>query len=213
MKTRAMPPPRALDRTIPLRWVVVAILVFIAGYTFLRLHFAKHEKLYEPYHDIRERIAAKRLVELGYQRVAVEIERPAEILPASQFAPTADEVASSTGGLPPELAGALFPKPALPALITGVTAPREIATGGVYALQFTCEQSDYKTQIDSVVLLRKGPQLYLLPDFPRLAGRLLARYKDTDVFVRIPLHGFPNGRYSATLCGARNSKTWQFTVR
>jgi hypothetical protein len=208
-----MPPPRPLNQTLPLRWVVVAIVVFIVAYTFLRLHFAKHGKPFEPYHDLGERAAAQRLLDLGYDRVAVDIERPAEILPASRFAPTADEVDGAPGGLPAELAGALAPTPALPSLITGVAAPREIATGGVYSFQFTCAQPDYKTQIDSVLMLRKGADLLLLPDFPRLSGQLLSRWKETVVLVSIPTQGFAPGRYTVTLCGGRASKTWQFTVR
>ena len=208
-----MPPPRPLTKTLPLRWVVVAIVVFIVAYTFLRLHYGKHEKPFEPYHDLGERADTRRLLELGYERVAVEIERPAEILPASRFAPTVDEIGSASGGLPAELAGALATRPSLPAAITSVTAPREIAPDGTYALQFICAQPDYKTQIDGVLLLRKGPQLLLLPDFPRLSGQLLARSKETVVLVRIPVQGFAPGRYTVTLCGGRASKTWEFTVR
>jgi hypothetical protein len=208
-----MPPPQPITKTLPLRWVVVAIVVFILAYTFLRLHYGKREKPFEPYHDLGERASTQRLLDLGYERVAVEIERPAEILPASRFAPAVDEIGSTSGGLPAELAGALAPKPALPAAITSVTAPGEISSGGIYALQFICAQPDYKTQLDSVLLLRKGPQLFLLPDCPRLSGQLLARWKETVVLVRIPVEGFAPGPYTVTICGGRASKTWQFTVR
>jgi hypothetical protein len=208
-----MPPPRPPPKPLPLRWVVVAIVVFIVAYTFLRLHFGKHAKPFEPYHDLGERAATQRLIDLGYERVAVDIERPAEILPASRFAPAADDISGAPGGLPAELDGALAPKPALPAVIANVNAPGEVASGETYALQFTCAQPDYKTQIDSVLMLRKGSQLFLLPDFPRLGGQLLARWKETTVLLRIPAQGLAPGRYTVTLCGGRTSKTWQFTVR
>jgi hypothetical protein len=208
-----MPPPRPLTKTLPLRWVVVAIVVFIVAYTFLRLYFGKRGKPFEPYHDLGERAVAQRLLDLGYARVAVEIERPAEILPASRFAPAVDEIGSAFGGLPAELDGTLAARPALPASITSVTAPRETASGGTYALEFTCAQPDYKSQLDSVLLLRKGQQLFLLPDFPKLSGQLLARSKDTVVLVRFPAQSLAPGRYTVTLCGRRTSKTWQFTVK
>jgi hypothetical protein len=208
-----MPPPRPPAKTLPLRWVVAAIVVFIAAYTVLRLHFAKHGKPFEPYHDLGGRAATRRLLELGYERVPVEIERPAEILPASRFAPAADEIAGAPGGLPAELAGALAPRPALPAFITGVAAPRETGPAGTYALQFTCAQPEYKTQIDSVLLLRKGQLLFLLPDFPRLGGQLLARSRESVILVRFPAGSLAPGRYTVTLCGGRTSKTWQFTAR
>jgi hypothetical protein len=209
----AMPPPRALNQTLPLRWVVAAIVVFIVAYTFLRLHFSKHGRPFEPYHDIGERVAARRLVERGYERVSVEIERPAEILPESRFSPATDDIGSALGGLPPELEGALAPKPALPDQITGVSAPREIATGATYALQFICAQPDYRTQVESVILVRKGTQVFLLPDFPRLSGQLLARSKETVILAHIPTQDFSPGEYTVTLCGRQSSKTWQFTIR
>jgi hypothetical protein len=191
----------------------VAIVVFIVAYTFLRLHFSKHGKPFEPYHDLGERGAARRLVDLGYERMDVETERPAEILPPSRFAPAVDEIGDAVGGLPAELDGSLLPKPVLPSSITEVTAPREVAPGGTYALQFVCAQPDYKTQIEGLLLLRKGPQLFLLPDFPRLGGKLLARSKETIVVVRIPVQSLAPGSYTVTLCGERGAKTWQFTVR
>lgn len=208
-----MPAPRPPAKTLPLRWIVAAIVVFVVAYMSLRLHYGKRGKPFEPYHDLGERAATQRLVALGYERVAVETGRPSEMLPASRFAPTADEIGGADGGLPFELEGALAAKPALPATITGVAAPREIATGGIYALQFTCAQPDYKTQVDGVLLLRKGRQIFLLPDFPRLGGKLLARSKESVVLVRFPARSLAPGRYTAMLCGARTSKTWQFTVR
>jgi hypothetical protein len=208
-----MSPPRPLAQTLPLRWVVVAIVIFIGGYTFLRLHFGKRGRPFEPYHDLGGRAATQHLVELGYERVAVEIERPAEVLPAARFAPAVVEIDSVFGGLPAELDGAFAARPALPAHITAVTAPRETASTGTYALQFTCAQPDYHTQLDSVLLLRKGQQLFLLPDFPKLNGQLLARSKETVVLVRIPAQSLAPGRYTVTLCGEQTAKSWEFTVK
>jgi len=208
-----MPPPRPLTKTLPLRWVVVAIVVFIAAYTFLRLHFGKRGKPFEPYHDLGERAAAHRVAGLGYESVPVELERPAEILPASRFSPAVGEIGSALGGLPSELDGALAANPALPASITGVAAPREISADGTYALQFCCAQPDYRTHLDGVVLLRRGAQIFLLPDFPKLSGQLLARSKETAAVARFPVRNFAPGRYTVTLCGRLNSKTWQFTIR
>jgi hypothetical protein len=208
-----MPPPRPLPKTLPLRWVVVAIVVFIGAYTFLRLHFGKRGKPFEPYHDLGERVASQRLVDLGYERVAVEIAQPAESLPASRFAPAAAEIGSTFGGLPAELDGAIAARPALPAHITAVTAPREAASTETYAMQFTCVQPNYQTQLDSVLLLRKGHDLFLLPDFPKLNGQLLARSKETIVLVRIPAQSLAPGRYTVTVCGGQTAKTWNVTVR
>jgi hypothetical protein len=192
---------------------VIAIMIFILGYTYLRLHFGKHGKPFEPYQELGERAALQRLANLGYQRIPVNLERPAEVMPAAGFAPAAGDVEGAPGGLPAELDTVLASKPALPANITAVTAPREIAAPGVYALQFTCAQPDYRTQIDDALLFRKDHQLFLLPDFRKPGGQLLARWKESVVLARFSTEGLAPGRYTLTLYGRNKSKTWQFTVK
>jgi len=208
-----MAPLRPRANTLPLRWVAIAIVVFIAAFSFLRLFFGKPGTAIEPCPDPGVGAGAQRLLALGYQRMPVDLERPAEILPAASFDPNAGEVESAFGGLPSELDAAMTAKPALPAKITGVTAPREIAAPGIYALQFTCAQTDYRTQLDDVLLFRKEHQLFLLPDFRKPGGQLLARWKESVVVARFPTQGLTPGCYTATLCGRNASKTWQFTVK
>ena len=208
-----MPARRPPPKSLPLRWVVVAIVLFIGVYTFLRLHYGKRGKPFEPYHDLGERAAAQRLAGLGYQRIPVDLERPAKPLAAARLAPVPAEIIGASGGLPTELESALAIRPPLPAAITGVTAPREIAAAATYALQFTCAQPDYRTQIDAVLLVRKDRQLFLLPSFGRIPGQLLARSKESVIFASFSTQSFSPGRYSVTLCGGRTSKSWEFTVK
>ena len=205
----ARPPPR----TLPLPWIVAAIVLFILGYTFLRLHYGKRGKPFEPYHDLGELATTQRLLGLGYQRIPVDIVRPADPLPPTRLAPVAAEVINALGGLPEELGGALALKPALPASINSVTAPREAAPAGAYTLQFTCAQPDYKTQIRGAFLYRKGRQLFLLPDFEKMSGQLLARSRESVVLASFPTQSLKPGRYTVILCGGRTSKSWGFTVK
>ena len=208
-----MPARRPPPKSLPLRWVVAAIVLFIGAYTFLRLHYGKPGKPFEPYHDLGERAAAQRLAGLGYQRIPVDLERPAEPLAAARLAPVPAEIMGAFGGLPAELEGALAIKPPLPAAITGVTAPREIAAAATYALQFTCAQPDYRTQIDAVLLFHKDRQLFLLPSFGRIPGQLLARSKESVILASFSTRSLPPGRYSVTLCGGHASKSWEFSVK
>jgi hypothetical protein len=205
--TAPHPPPKSL----PLRWVVVAIVVFIAGYTFLRLHYGKRGPAFEPYHDLREQASVQRLLALGYRRIPVSLERPAEPLPAARLAPLPAEILNALGGLPAELDGALVAKPALPDSVNSVAAPR--AAAAIYTLQFTCAQSDYSTQIRDAYLYRKERQLFLLPDFERIPGQLLARSKESTVLVSFPVQSLPPGRYHITVCGRRASRSWGFIVQ
>jgi len=203
------PPPKPW----PLRWIVLAIVLFILGYTFLRLHYGKRGRSFEPYHDLGERATTERLLKLGYQRIPVEIQSLADPLPPVRFAPATGEVVNALGGLPEELGGALAFKPALPASITAVMAPREIATPGTYVLQFTCAQPDYRTQIRGVLLYRKDRQLFLLPDYEKMSGQLLARWKESTVLASFPTQSLKPGRYAITLCGGRTSRSWSLTVK
>ena len=208
-----MPAPRPPPRPLPTPWIVLAIVVFIAGYTFLRLHYGKRGRAFEPYHDLGEQATTLQLLKLGYRRIPVDIARPADPLPPARVAPSAADVIDALGGLPAELGGALAAKPALPAAIGTVAAPREAAAAGRYTLQFTCAQPDYQTQVRSALLYRKDQQLFLLPDFERMSGHLLARYKDSVVLASFSTQSLKPGRYTLTLCGGRTSKSWSFIVR
>jgi hypothetical protein len=205
----ARPPPKIL----PLRWVVVAIVVFIAGYTFLRLHYGKRDRSFEPYHDLGERFTVEHLLAQGYHRIPVTIQRPAEPLPADRLAPAPAEVLDTLGGLPAEIRGALAFPPTLPDAITLVTAPRAVAPAADYRLQFACAQPDNSTQIRDAYLYRKDQRLYLVPDFEKLTGQLLARSRDSTVLASFSTQGLAPGRYTLVLCGGRRSKSWSFVVR
>jgi hypothetical protein len=210
---RAMSAARPPPRTLPMPWIVAAIVLFILGYTVLRLHYGKRGKPFEPYHDIGEQASTQRLLGLGYQRIPVDIERPADPLPAARLAPAAAAVVNALGGLPEELGGALATRPALPAVIGSVTAPLEVAPTDTYRLQFTCAQPDYKTQIHGAFLYRKDRQLFLLPHFEKMSGQLLARSKESVVLASFPTQSLKPGRYTVTLCGGHTSKSWGFTVK
>ena len=208
-----MPSPRPPPKTLPLRWVVVAIVAFMAGYTFLRLHYGKRGRSFEPYHDLGEQATVEHLLAPGYRRIPVSIQRPAEPLPADRLAPAVAEILDTLPGLPAELNGALAFKPALPDAIQLVTAPGAVAATGDYRLQFACSQRDYSTQIRGAYLYRKDRQLFLLPDFEKMSGQLLARSRDSTVLASFPAQSLPPGRYTVTLCGGRQSKSWSFVVK
>jgi hypothetical protein len=200
------PPPKP----VPMRWVVLAIAIFIAGYTYLRLHYAKRGRAFEPYHDMGEEVTVDRLLELGFQQIPVTLRRPAEAEPAARFAPAA-RIRDEFGGLPPELARALVFQPILPGRIKSVAAPR-VAAGAEYSIQFVCAEPDLSSEIYDVALYRRGDQLFLLPNFQPVPGALQARSAETTIIAGIPLRRLAPGRYLITLCGRHGSKHWAFTV-
>jgi hypothetical protein len=69
-----------------MRWIVVAILLFIPTYTYLTLHFRRPGPSFNPYQDMRDRADVIRLLKAGYRRVAIEATRPVESASGSGLA-------------------------------------------------------------------------------------------------------------------------------
>ena len=96
----------------PMRWIVLAILLFIVPYTYVTLEYRKPNKAFEPYADMKEQANVHRLLDAGYKRVSVRAERPfpalspAEITrgPAAAPSPASPQGMSST----PSTASAAF---------------------------------------------------------------------------------------------------------
>ena len=61
-----------------MKWIVVAILLFIAIYTPITLLYRKPGKTFEPYQDTKDRANTGRLLNAGYQRVALGFSRPTD---------------------------------------------------------------------------------------------------------------------------------------
>ncbi len=202
-----------LSKTLPMSWVVIAIGVFIVGYTFLRLHYAKRGASFEPYHDLGEEYTVHQLLTRGYRGIPVRLERLAEPLPAAAVAPAPAGIIDAVGGLPAGMIGAFAFPPVLPEAIERVTAPREAPAGGTYEFEFTCTQPDYSTQIRRIHLYGREGHLFILPDFEKIPAGLEARSRESTVFASFPLRNLKPGRHTVTLCGARASRSWQFVLK
>src|ERR1043166_2507919 len=108
-----MPPPRREHRPWPMKWVVIAILLCIVPYTYLRWHYRKPTKAFEPYADIKDRANTMRLLAAGFQRIPVTAQRPAD--PARAILMAA--ISPAPGGVPEALKTSLIDVPRLPSEI------------------------------------------------------------------------------------------------
>lgn len=203
----ANPPPA---KQVPMYWVVLAIVLFIAVYTFLRLHYAKRARPFEPYHDMGEEVTVDRLLKYGFQQIPVTLRRPTAPLPAARLAPPA-AIGHAAGGLPPELERLLVFKPALPRRIAHVAA-RAVAAGADYEIQFDSSEPDLTKEIHRVLLYRRGRQLFLLPDYRPLYDGHRAAAATILVVAGFPLHRLVPGDYALTLCARDGSRHWRFAV-
>ncbi|MDE3084527.1 MAG: hypothetical protein KGJ37_04810 [Verrucomicrobiota bacterium] len=192
-----------------MKWIIVAIVIFIPLYTWLTLHYRRPGQAYEPYAEARDRATVTRLLAAGYRRVELEAARPTEPLPESAPA----RITPANGGLPAGLAGALAELPLLPADITHVLAPRAASPDKPYVIEFTCRLPDDKEQLLDAQFYERGNELVFAPNFERAPGSLLLRSPENTVRLTVPAGVLKPGHYRVLLAGARQSQSWGLTVR
>jgi hypothetical protein len=188
-----------------MRWIALAILLFVALYTYLNLHYRKPGPAYEPYQDSRQRADLERA---GYRRITARIDRPADPKPVSDAA----SVLSAAGGLPADLLATFPVRPVLPDEIGSVGAAPTVEAMETYRIQFSCTQSDNRRDIVGAHLYLKGGDIIALADSELLPGGLIARTRATVIRISVPPGMIPAGTYRVTLAGAQAAKTWTLQV-
>ena len=191
-----------------MKWVVLVILLSLGVYTFLTLRYRRPGHAFQPYQDLRNRANVHRLLDAGYQRIALTADLPVDVAPAGPAAPTATVM----GGLPGALRDTLVERPQLPAEITSVATAPAVNALFTYPIRFTCTMPDQKLQLAGAELYVRGDELVVTPEFERITGGLLARTRESLVRVTVPAGALKPGRYQVTLVGARSSKAWTLQV-
>lgn len=196
-----------------MKWIVVAILVFVVGYTFITLYFRKPGKAYQPYHDSREKATIARLESAGYARVTATAERPADPQHTglSMEGPQA-EVQRAPGGLPTELKQTLIDQPRLPLSFSRVRASSSANQLLPYTIEFTCALPNNKQLLNGATVYRKEQEVAIVADFEVIEGELLARTPESLVQVTLPGGALPVGSYHVTLVGLNESRAWDLQV-
>ena len=191
-----------------MKWIVLAIALFIPLYTWLTLHYRRPGPAFRPYQDMRDRADVIRLLKAGYRRVAVDAVRPAEAVPETGLA-----TSPAPGGLPEELSKTLIESPLLPLQIESVSAAPTAVSGIDYEIGLTYTLPDNKRQLSGAHLYERVGELVIVPDFERLGGELLARTREGYALLTLPPGSLKPGTYRVTLVGERASKSWTLRVR
>jgi len=192
-----------------MKWVALAIILVIVPYTYLTLHYRKPGRAFEPYHDMKDRANTLRLLSAGFQRIALDAERPADPVRGTASA----ALFPAPGGLPTALDATLVEKPLLPAQILTVNAAAAANALFPYEIELTCTLPDNKQQLGGAQLYLRSQEIFIIPDFERLSGGLLARTRENLIRLTIPAGALKPGRYHITLVGARLSKAWTLQVK
>ncbi len=187
-----------------MKWIVLAIAVFVALYTFLTLHYRKPGPGYLPYQDAKQRA---QLAELGYQRITLRVDRPADPRPIVAEAP----VQPAAGGLPADLLHTLLLPPLLPATI-GAVAAAPVADGGNYRITFSCTRDDSHQDLATAALYVKGGEIWVVTDCELLSAGLVTRARAEVIELSFAAGALAPGTYRVTLAGARAGRAWTVQV-
>jgi hypothetical protein len=195
-------------RPWPMKWVVLAIILFLVPYTFITLKFRKPNPPFQPYEDMKKRANVVRLLEAGYQRIPLPAQRPSDPSGARPIT-----TSTAPGGLPSELRSALVEDLLLPAEIVNVAAATSGTATAPYLVRFSCTLPDDKRQLAGADLYAKGDQLVIAPVFERLSGALATRTRDNVVLVTVPAGALKPGQYRVTLAAQRTSRSWPLQLK
>ncbi|MDB6167651.1 MAG: hypothetical protein JWM88_515 [Verrucomicrobia bacterium] len=200
------PPPKPWS----MKWIVAAIVAFVAVYTVVNVYYRKAGRAYRPYQDAQDRATTARLLSAGWQKVAINTRRPIE-KPATSEAPAA--IGRDFPGLG-DLDAKFAEKPKLVATIDQVVAPGAVARGSDYAAYFTASLPDLKAQVGELTLFRKGNELVLIPSLETLPGKeLKSRWNDSTYWLDFSTANLPPGRYEMRIVAKGPAAQWAFTVK
>lgn len=193
-----------------MKWVVLAIAVFIVGYTLVNVFYRKKGPAFRPYEDMTKRATTARLLQAGWQKLPVEFSRPLE-RPGFTLAATA---ARGGTGLGADLEAAFAERPMLAATIDRVNAPESVARGDAYPIHFTASLADQHLQLGRVEALLREREIVLVPSLEKLPGNnLLSRWKDADYLALLPTDRLAPGRYTVRLTANGPALQWTVVVR
>jgi hypothetical protein len=193
-----------------MKWIFLAILVVIVPYTFIRLHYQKPNRAFEPYADMKNQANTLRLLSAGFQRITLEADRPVE---APRLTTPAAPTSAALPGLPSALAETLIDQPILPREILSVTAAATTNSLFAYPVLVTCTLPDQKHQLAGGFLYLRDDELIFVPQFENIDGDLSARTREHTLRLTVPAGSLKPGTYRATLPGAHTSKSWPLEVR
>jgi hypothetical protein len=203
-------PNRPTPKPWSMKWVVAAIVVFVAGYTAVNLYFRKPGQAYRPYQDAQDRATTARLLAAGWHKSPVDfrcpVEKPAVDNPAA--------VNRAALGLGPDLTPNFAEPPKLLASIDRVVAPTSVNRGEEYSAYFTASLTTQKATLGDVTLYRHGNELVFVPTSEALPGKeLMSRWNDSTYCLYVSTADLPPGKYEARLVAKGPAAAWSFTVK
>ena len=193
----------------PMRWIIIAMILFVAPYTYLTLHYRKPGPSYQPYQDAKEKTV---LAHNGYTRISLPSAQPASgmLLPVQGIPASTN---TSVLGITPELKKALGTAVTIPEAIDSVAAPAIFDHGKTYPFSYGCSTSDLHHALAGTRLYVKDKSVYFITDFEALVGGLSSRDTHTVIALELPSGALEAGSYTFTVVGKNQSRSWHVLVK
>ena len=191
-----------------MKWIALAIILFMAGYTLVTLQYRKPNKAYEPYNDLKERGQTRNLLTAGYQRIPVRIDRPTNPREPESNA----LVTKGPGDIPGGLSESLFDQPVMADSYEQLNATAYANTLMPYVISVQTSTTDQRPQIAAAFVYVRGDAIYIVPEVEKLEGGLLTRNRSNRMRLIIPGGAFKPGIYKMILVGKQSSLIWPLQV-
>ena len=194
-----------------MKWIVLAIVIFMVGYTLVNVYFRKKDPGYRPYQDAQDRATTARLLAAGWHKIPLEIRRPVEKPDGSD---ASARIKREIAGLGPDLESKFAEKPKLVTTIDKAAAPASVAHGLDYSIYFTVGIPSHKAQVGDLSLYQRGNELVLIPSLENLPGKeLMTRWDDSNYCVTFSTANLPAGHYTVRIVALAPAAAWSFDVR
>ena len=204
-------PRKPTPKNWSMKWIIVAIAIFVVGYTAVNLFYRKKGPAYRPYQDAQDRATTARLLAGGWHKIPIETRRPME--KPGFDGPTA-AISHQIAGLGPDLESKFAEKPRLLSSIDRVTAPAGIARGATCEVYFTATLSKLNDQVGDLALFQHDRELVLIPSLEALPGKaLLSRWNDSTYYVSFSTANLAPGKYKVRIVAMAPAATWTLEVR
>lgn len=199
-----------------MRWIVLVIAVYIAGYTFINIAYRKPaDSAHEPAAEARERsLRTVQTTMAGWSRVACEL---AAMAPSSEEEPAA--VAAKPlptpldRNLPPDLPMIMPGEPALHPAAIVVSARARLAASAPLRVRLDFPAGPAVPAFGEVLAYFKDHHLYLfIQDHRHVARDSQPIPAESPLHIVLPPATLTPGTWQASAFTASQAFTWTFTV-
>lgn len=214
METPPTTPPA--KKPWPMKWIVLAIAVYVVGYTFVNISYRKpSEAAHEPFAEARERrMRSVQALTYGWTRVACEFTSPvADVtVPAAEIASAALPQRLDRH-LPPELVLVVPHEPALHPARVQLTAPAGLSTGDSLRVRLEFPGDASVPAFGETLAYFKDNHLFLFfQDDRHVAPESTPTTAASPLELVLPPATLTAGTWQASAFTASQTLTWSFTI-